>query len=141
MTETPAPAPVLNALSIVVADMAAAIDFYSLCGLEFAEGSADAPHAETSVGAMKIMFDTHAVVESFSPGWTVPTGGQRMALAFECPTTESVDATHDALVRAGYRSHLEPFDAVWGQRYAVVLDPDDNSVDFYCPTGPDTTPN
>ena len=32
---------------------------------------------------------------------------------------------------AGYAGHLAPFDAVWGQRYAVVHDPDGNPVDLF----------
>ncbi len=34
---------------------------------------------------------------------------------------------------AGYKSELTPFDAPWGQRYAVVLDPDGNGVDLFAP--------
>jgi len=133
------PTPTLNALSIVVADMAAAIDFYARCGLTFADGGPDEPlaeamHVESTLGSWKVMFDTRAVVESFTPGWAPPHGGHRMALAFECDSPASVDALHDDLVGAGYRSSIAPFDAVWGQRYAVILDPDDNPVDFYCTT-------
>ena len=43
----------------------------------------------------------------------------------------TVDATHDELVAAGSRSHLAPWDAFWGQRYATVLDPDGNAVDLF----------
>ncbi|RPA12970.1 VOC family protein [Gordonia sp. OPL2] len=124
--------PVLNALSIVVRDMAETVGFYRRCGLGFADGAQDAPHAEAVVGGLRVLFDTREIVASFTPDWSEPAGGHRMALAFECPTAEAVDAQHAELVAAGYRSHREPFDAVWGQRYAVILDPDDNPVDFYC---------
>ncbi|WHU48738.1 VOC family protein [Gordonia sp. L191] len=125
--------PILDALSIVVADMAATVDFYTHLGLRFDPGAAYAPHAESSVGPMRILFDTRAVVESFMPGWTEPAGGHRMALAFACATPADVDAEHTALVAAGHRSILEPFDAFWGQRYAVIADPDGNPVDLYSP--------
>ena len=36
---------------------------------------------------------------------------------------------------AGHRSHLAPFDAFWGQRYATLLDPDGNPVDLFAPLG------
>ena len=123
--------PILDALSIVVADMAATVDFYTLLGLQFEPGAADAPHAESAVGPMRILFDTRAVVGSFMPGWTEPTGGHRIALAFACATPTDVDAEHATLVAAGHRSILEPFDAVWHQRYAVIADPDGNPVDLY----------
>jgi uncharacterized glyoxalase superfamily protein PhnB len=35
------------------------------------------------------------------------------------------------LVDAGYEPHLEPWNAFWGQRYAVVNDPDGNAVDLF----------
>ncbi|MFW0792571.1 VOC family protein [Gordonia sp. CPCC 205515] len=129
------PTPTFNALSIVARDMGATTGFYRLCGLELPDDAADQPHIEARVGDVRIMFDTVAVVESFTPGWRPPSGGHRMALAFECASPDAVDATHARLVAAGHRSSVEPFDAVWGQRYAVVLDPDDNPVDFYCPLG------
>jgi uncharacterized glyoxalase superfamily protein PhnB len=44
-----------------------------------------------------------------------------------------VDRTHAELVGAGHRSHKDPWDAPWGQRYAVVLDPDGTSVDLFAP--------
>jgi uncharacterized glyoxalase superfamily protein PhnB len=42
-----------------------------------------------------------------------------------------VDARYAELTAAGYEGHLKPFDAFWGQRYAVVHDPDGNAVDLY----------
>ena len=29
--------------------------------------------------------------------------------------------------------HKAPWDAPWGQRYALVRDPDGNAVDLFCP--------
>jgi uncharacterized glyoxalase superfamily protein PhnB len=44
-----------------------------------------------------------------------------------------VDATYKRLTSAGYEGHLQPFDAFWAHRYAVVHDPDGNPVDFFYP--------
>ena len=52
---------------------------------------------------------------------------------FRVPTREAVDALYEELVAAGAPSHLAPFDAFWGARYAVVLDPDGNQVGFQNP--------
>ena len=38
------------------------------------------------------------------------------------------------LVKAGAEAHKEPWDAFWGMRYAIVHDPDGNSVELFCPT-------
>ena len=54
-----------------------------------------------------------------------------MGLAFACDSPEEVDTTFKQLTDSGYKSHLEPWDAFWGQRYASVLDPDGNSVELF----------
>ncbi|MDQ6658254.1 MAG: VOC family protein [Actinomycetota bacterium] len=135
MTTTPTTI-ALNALSIVVTDMARTLDFYRTCGLQLPADATAGPHAEAvAEGGFKIMFDTIDVVTSFDPSWVPPTGGHRMALAISCGSPAEVDAIHQRLVEAGNTSHLDPFDAVWGQRYAAVNDPDGNPVDFYAPLG------
>lgn len=35
------------------------------------------------------------------------------------------------MTAAGFVGHLPPWDAFWGQRYAVLRDPDLNSVDVF----------
>jgi uncharacterized glyoxalase superfamily protein PhnB len=36
------------------------------------------------------------------------------------------------VVDSGFESEREPWDAFWGQRFAIVKDPDGNVVSFYC---------
>jgi uncharacterized glyoxalase superfamily protein PhnB len=128
------PVPTLNALSIVVEDMAATLAFYRACGLEFPADADDAPHAESTVaGGFKIMFDTTETIAAFDPDFSVGTGGQRTALAFLCAGPAAVDAMYTRLTDAGHTGHLPPFDAFWGQRYATVVDPNGLGVDFYAP--------
>ncbi|WP_107055876.1 VOC family protein [Streptomyces griseus] len=128
--------PRFDAVGLVVSDMAASVAFYRRLGFAFAEGSEDAPHAEAEVpGGMRLMLDTEETVRSFHPGWRAPTEGGRASLALRCEGAGEVDATYEELVGAGYRGELKPWDAVWGQRYAVVLDPDGNGVDLFAPSG------
>ena len=128
--------PILNVVSIVVADMSAALAFYRACGLVIDPAQDGEPHASAEpIGGLTVMFDTHDVVRSMDSAWTPGTGGHRMALAFDCESPAGVDELHAALAGAGYASHLDPFDAFWGQRYAVVLDPDGNLVDLYAAAG------
>jgi uncharacterized glyoxalase superfamily protein PhnB len=56
-----------------------------------------------------------------------------MALAFRLDTPADVDRAYDELVSLGHEGHKAPWDAFWGQRYAVVFDPDGNSVDLFAP--------
>lgn len=121
----------LDAFGLVVSDMAASLRFYRLVGLEIPDDADGEGHVDVDLGGgVRLMFDTVEVVRSFSE-WEPPSGGHRIGLAFRCESAADVDAAHDAVVAAGYRGHVAPFDAFWGQRYATVLDPDDNPVDLY----------
>jgi catechol 2,3-dioxygenase-like lactoylglutathione lyase family enzyme len=124
--------PRIDAIGIVVADMAAALDFYRRLGIEFAAGAEAEPHVEVALpGGLRLMFDTQSTIQSFDASWTKPVGGPAMALAFDCGDAAGVDNTHDDLVAAGHESHRAPWDAFWGQRYATVRDPDGNPVDLF----------
>lgn len=124
--------PILNAFGIVVADMRASLAFYRELGLDIPPDADGQPHVDVALaGGLRLMFDDVDVVRSFDPEWQPPVGGSRMGLAFECASPAIVDAVHARLTAAGYRSHKEPWDAPWGQRYAMLLDPDGNGVDLY----------
>ncbi|MEU4426658.1 VOC family protein [Actinoplanes sp. NPDC024001] len=125
--------PVLNAIGLAVADMATSLAFYRLLGMEFAEGAEQAPHVEVTLpGGVRLMWDTHASIKTFDPQFTPPgPDGARISLAFDCSSPGGVDETHRRLVEAGHTGVMEPWDAVWGQRYAVVHDPDGNGIDLY----------
>ncbi len=126
----------MDAIGVAVADMAAALAFYRALGMDIPPEADSEPHVEIEVAAgFTVMFDTQDLMRSFDPDWQPGTG--TIGLAFACETVDEVDATHARMVAAGYRSHLEPFDAFWGQRYASLYDPDGNAVDLACqlPTG------
>ncbi|MER5767195.1 VOC family protein [Streptomyces sp. NPDC001985] len=131
--------PRFDSIGIVASDMAASLAFYRRLGLDVPSGADSAPHAEATLpSGVRVLWDTEETIRSFDPGWTRPTGGERLGLAFRCDTAAEVDSVHAELVAAGYRSHLEPWDAVWGQRYAVVLDPDGCGVSLFADTDTDT---
>ena len=123
----------LDLIGIVVEDMPRALAFYRLLGLDLPPEADEEGHVETTLpGGLRLAWDTVDVIRSFSQ-WEPPSGGHRMGLAFLCDSPADVDARHAELLAAGHRSHLDPFDAFWGQRYATVLDPDGNPVDLFAP--------
>ena len=123
--------PRFDAIGLVVENMATTLAFYRLVGLDIPEAADDEAHVELELdGGVRIMWDTIELVRSFSD-WEPPIGGHRVGLAFLCVSPDEVDELHTRLVGAGYRSHLAPFDAFWGQRYATVFDPDQNPVDLF----------
>lgn len=122
-----------DAIGLVVADMPKTLAFYRLLGLDIPTEADGEAHVEALLpGGIRLMWDTVELVRSFTE-WEVPRGGHRTALAFACDSPAEVDAMHDTLTDAGYLSHLPPFDAFWGQRYATVIDPDGNPVDLFAP--------
>ncbi|AXK88184.1 glyoxalase [Nocardia farcinica] len=124
----------LDVIGIITSDMAASLAFYRRLGLEFPAGSEDQPHVEaTLAGGMRLALDTEDTIRSFHPDWQPTRGGGRIGLAFRCADPAAVDALYAELTAAGYAGELKPWDAVWGQRYAVVNDPDGNGVDLYAP--------
>jgi catechol 2,3-dioxygenase-like lactoylglutathione lyase family enzyme len=118
-------------IELVVSDMAASVAFYRRLGLELPEAAVSEPHVEIDLGGMRLALDTVETIRSFDPGWTPPTGGHRVALAFECDSPADVDVTYRRLTDAGAPGHLEPWDAFWGQRYATVHDPDGTPIDLF----------
>ncbi|MFI5806414.1 VOC family protein [Streptomyces sp. NPDC051561] len=126
------PTPRLDAISIVTSDLAASLDFYRRLGVPVPADAAAEGHVEATLpNGLRVLWDTEEVMASFDPQWKKPEGGDRMGLAFLCDSPAEVDAVHDDLTGAGYLSHLKPWDAVWGQRYAVVLDPDGCGVSLF----------
>ncbi|WNI21663.1 VOC family protein [Streptomyces sp. ITFR-16] len=128
--------PRLDAIGITTADLAASLAFYRRLGLDIPADAESAPHVETTLpGGQRLLWDTEDVVRSFDPAWSGAGGGDRIGLAFLCDGPAEVDAVYEDLTGAGYRGRLKPWDAVWGQRYAVVLDPDGLAVSLFAPAG------
>ncbi|MFJ8210789.1 VOC family protein [Streptomyces sp. NPDC096033] len=130
--------PRLDMIGLVVSDMAASLAFYRRLGLDVPADADGQPHVEAVLpGGLRIAWDTEDVVRSFDPSWTPPSGGPRRELAFLCDSPAEVDALYAELTEAGHGGHLKPWDAFWGQRYAVVLDPDGCQVSLFAPLAAD----
>lgn len=124
--------PNIAAIGLVTSDMARSLAFYRQLGLDIPADGDSEPHVETTLpGGLRLMWDTTDTVRSLDPDWTPPQGGPAMSLAFQCGSPADVDKTYADLVAAGSEGHLEPWDAPWGMRYAVIHDPDGNSVDLF----------
>ena len=122
--------PSLNAIGLVASDMAASIRFYRLLGLEVPE-TPEEGHVDSFLpNGVRFMLDSEEVVLSFRPDWTRKTGNQ-VALAFECADASEVDEVYARVTDAGFSGEKEPWDAVWGQRYAQLHDPDGVPIDLY----------
>ncbi len=126
--------PVLpDMVGLTVRDMAASLRFYRLLGLDIPEEGADQAYVEViTPNGYRISWNSLEMVKGFDPDWQEPVG-QRLGLAFKCDSPTEVDALYARVVAAGFASHKPPWDAFWGQRYAVVFDPDGSKVDLFAP--------
>jgi len=124
--------PELNAVGVVVSDMARSIRFYRLLGVDVPE-TPDEGHVDTFLpNGVRLMLDTEDVVRSFRPDWTRESGNQ-LGLAFECASPAEVDEIYARVEAGGVSGEKEPWDAFWGQRYAQLRDPDGVPIDLYAP--------
>jgi catechol 2,3-dioxygenase-like lactoylglutathione lyase family enzyme len=122
--------PQLNACGIAVSDLARSIRFYRLLGLDVPE-TPEEGHIDTFLpNGFRFMLDTEEVVRSFLPDCSRETGNQ-LSLAFECATPAEVDEVYARVTAAGFNGVKEPWDAYWGQRYALLHDPDGIRVNLY----------
>ena len=124
----------LDAVGIVVTDLARAVKFYRLLGAPFAADAEDSEHghAEAALdGGVRLMMDSEDEMRKFDPSWRRGSGSPAAALAFRCESAKAVDDVFAKALSAGGRAHKEPWDAFWGQRYAQLRDPDGNGVDLY----------
>jgi catechol 2,3-dioxygenase-like lactoylglutathione lyase family enzyme len=126
--------PELNAIGIVVSDLRRSLQFYRLLGLDLPEDP-DLDHVEaTMANGTRLMFDPEEVIQSFLPEWTRDNGNQ-VSLAFECASPAELDEIYARVVAAGFEGEKEPWDAFWGQRYALLGDPDGVRVNLYAALG------
>ena len=122
--------PRLGLVGIATRDMAESLRFYRLVGIDVPEGRESEPHVDVEVNGVRFGWDTIDVLRDVYGQWEEPVG-HRVELAFACDSAEEVDATYARVLDAGFRGHREPWDAFWGQRYAIVVDPDGNLVSLF----------
>jgi catechol 2,3-dioxygenase-like lactoylglutathione lyase family enzyme len=118
-------------VGIAVKDMAESLRFYRLLGLEIPEDKDSEPHVEYERGSVKFAWDTIEILRGVYDEWVEDPVGHRVELAFECGSRDEVDELYRRIVAAGHEGHKEPWDAFWGQRYAIVVDPDGNLLSLF----------
>ena len=132
--------PVLDQINLVVKDMEAMATFYRRLGLdlpptqpEWAEWAPHHRNAETGTG-LHLDLDSQEFAQVWNEGW--PPGRTGAVVGFRLPTRDAVDRLYQQLTDDGYSGQQPPYDAFWGARYAVVEDPDGNSVGLMSPQDP-----
>jgi catechol 2,3-dioxygenase-like lactoylglutathione lyase family enzyme len=129
--------PVLDQINLVVRDMDAMVGFYRRLGLNIDDpGASWNRHHRTAdlPAGLDLDLDSREFAMTWNQGWS--EGQTGAVIGFRLPDRGVVDETYQALISSGYIGQQPPYDAFWGARYAVVEDPDGNSVGLMSPVDP-----
>ncbi len=110
--------PEINAITFVVTDMAASVQFYERLGFKTVYGGA-AHDAFTTLEVGANFVNLQLTGETPGTGWG--------RVIFHIADPDSVYAT---ALESGYSAQTEPADAPWGERYFHILDPDGHELSF-----------
>ena len=121
----------LDAVTVTSTNFTQTVRFYELLGFSFPPIVADEKHLEaiTPEGEVRLMIDDANLMETITGKKPLPP--THSSFAIKCETSEAVDAAIAAIAQAGFSVVKQPWDAVWGQRYAIVADPNGYMTDVF----------
>lgn len=121
----------INAVGVSSTNLQKTVAFYKLLGFEFPDYGPDEDHLEplTPDGSARLMIDKASMLEGILG--QPPQPGNHSSFAIQYASPAEVDRVAVAVKAAGHSLPAEPWDAPWGQRYAIVQDPDGYRVDLY----------
>jgi catechol 2,3-dioxygenase-like lactoylglutathione lyase family enzyme len=111
----------INAVTFVTRDMARAVRFYEALGFSIAYGGEAATFTSFRVGTGSLNL---AKADDQPPS----SGGVRVIFY-----VDDVDAMHAHVLARGFTPETLPRDAVWGERYFHLTDPDGYALSFARP--------
>lgn len=109
----------ISAVTLVTADMAASVRFYQSLGFRIRYGGPDAAFTSFHVGPGYLNVQVDPDRAPLRDIW-----GRVIFWV------DDVDAVHQRVLDAGYTPTTTPADAVWGERYFHVRDPDGHELSF-----------
>ena len=137
----------LDQINVICADPDASIAFYRRLGVEIPQtaiwrtptgvqhvGTRDAAAAST----IGLDLDSAAFAQHWNAGWSGRADLHgRVVIGFCVSSRAEVDDIYRDMTGAGYRGLQEPYDALWGARYAILADPDGIAVGLMSPVSPE----
>jgi catechol 2,3-dioxygenase-like lactoylglutathione lyase family enzyme len=121
----------INAVGVSSSDLKKTAAFYELLGFQFGKIKDGEDHIEPTVepGGTRLMIDSNKLLAEIIG--EKPKPGNHSAFAILYDSQAEVDAAAERVRAAGHTIVAEPWDAFWGQRYAIVQDPDGYRVDLF----------
>lgn len=124
--------PHIDVIGFACKSVPESLRFYRTLGLDVPDDPPEGvPYVQcTMKSGLRVSWNEIGLVAQVYPGWEMPDF-QRIMFACNCESPEGVDAAFARVVDAGFESFTKPYDAPFGQRYAVVCDPDGYRVGLY----------
>jgi len=121
----------IDAVGVSSSNLEKTVAFYTALGFKFPEMNGDEQHIEalTPKGGARLMIDSKELVTTLIG--EAPKHGNHSTFAVLCSSSKEVDTIVRNIKSQGFTVVKEPWDAFWGQRYAVVADPDGYMVDVF----------
>lgn len=113
----------ISALTLATHDMRRAVEFYCELGFDIKYGGRDATFTSFHVG------------DQFLNITAQPNDRQWAWWGRAIFYVDDVDGLHARAVAAGMQPEAAPRDAVWGERYFHLTDPDGHELSFAMPLG------
>jgi uncharacterized glyoxalase superfamily protein PhnB len=125
----------LYMLGLIVQDMGRSLEFYRRLGLAIPEGSEAMTHVEVKMGS-GLTFFLDSRPSRWDPGYVrrddsgsqEATNNYRSILEFYLQTQEAVEAKYAELTGPGYQGYRTPYETAFGMCFAMVNDPDGNTI-------------
>jgi hypothetical protein len=119
----------LYMVGVIVEDMPRALEFYRRLGVSIPEESDELEHVEVAMSGLTFFLSTTGAQARWDPARREPAaGGYRILLEFYVEPAEALDAKYAELTGYGYASHCAPLDVSPTTRFAMVDDPDGNTI-------------
>jgi len=127
-------------INLFVRDMAASIDFYRLLELDVPDSfewpaGSRAEHIDDIRGddGCYMALDNHPMARIWNMQFESDRSRGNIVIGLLVETREDVDRLYEAVKAAGHPVGQAPYDAFFGSRYAIVIDPDGNQVGLKSP--------
>ena len=124
-------------VGVIVEDMPRAAQFYRRLGLDVPDGADEEEHVEIAMSGLTFFLSTKRANARWDPARTDASGGYRIVLEFYLETPAALDAKYGELTGHGYVGHCEPYNVTPKLRFAMVDDPDGNTVLLSASVGDD----
>jgi predicted lactoylglutathione lyase len=124
----------ISMFGLIVQDMQKSLEFYRRLGLAIPEDSEEKTHVEIKMAnGLTLFLDSNPSL--WDPGFAkedkrprAASNSYPMLLEFFLKSQEAVDTTYHELTSFGYEGYRAPYTTSFGMYFAMINDPDGNTI-------------